>query len=178
MKELRVPLDDNLYRYLSLLEKFKLVKCKEDAVLAAIRIFKKLNMQDWLPYVYRVGNERIFLVGQGMLHDIFNAMTETQLYDVAKISAVKRKILKPFDPELDLLDPENWDVILNELENFGWGKFTRKGEEIMVEFLGVPIIFLKGYLETLFQVDFRIQRTKMKDVYILSKVGRKSEVWR
>lgn len=44
MNELRVQLDDDLYRYLSLLEKFKLVRCKEEAVIAAIRIFKKLNM--------------------------------------------------------------------------------------------------------------------------------------
>lgn len=178
MKELCISLDDELYKYLSLLERFKLIQCKEEAVIAAIRIFKKLNMQDWLPYIYRVGTERVFIVGQRLLHDIFNAMSETQLYDVARVSALKRRILKPFDPELDLLEALNWDVILNELEDFGWGKFTRKGDEIMVEFLGVPIIFLKGYLETLFQVEFRTQKTKMADVYILSKVKNKTEIWR
>ncbi|MCW3991479.1 MAG: hypothetical protein NWE79_02135 [Candidatus Bathyarchaeota archaeon] len=178
MNELRVQLDNDLYRYLSLLEKFKLVRCKEEAVIAAIRIFKKLNMQDWLPYVYRVGTDRVLIVGQGMLHDVFSSISDTRLYAVARVSAIKRKILKPFDPELDLTEPKNWDVVLNELQNFGWGKFTLEGEEIMVEFLGVPIVFLKGYLETLFQVDFSIHMTKTADIYVLSRERSKREVWR
>ncbi len=178
MKEICVPLDDDLYRYLGFLEKLKLIRCKEEAVVAALRIFKKLNMQDWLPYVYRAGPERVLLVGQGMLNDIFNSMSETKLYDVARITALKRKILKPLDPELDLTEPRNWDVVLNELQNFGWGKFTREGSEIMVEFLGVPIIFLKGYLEALFRVEFGVHRTKMADVYVLKRERSRSEVWR
>lgn len=177
MKEVCVQLDDDLYRYLRLLEKFNLVKCKEEAVIAAIRIFKKLNMQDWLPYIYRVGKDRVLIVGQGMLHDVFNSINETRLYAVARTSAIKRKILKPFDPELDLTEPKNWDVVLNELQSFGWGKFTLKGDEIMVEFLGIPIVFLKGYLETLFQVDFSIHMTKTSDIYVLSKDRSKRDVW-
>lgn len=177
MKELHLLIDDDLFRYLNLLEKFKLIRCKEEAVIAAIRIFKKLNMQDWLPYVYRAGSERVLLVGQGLLYDIFSAMTETKLYDVARLSALKRKMLKPFDPELDLTEPENWDVMLNELQNFGWGKFTREGEEIMVEFLAVPIVFLRGYLEALFQVKFKPHKTKMEDVYVLSREQDQSAVW-
>jgi len=178
MNEICVPLDDELHRYLNFLEQLKIVKSREEAVLAALRIFKKLNMQDWLPYVYRAGPERVLLVEQGLLHDIFNSLTETQLYEVARISALKRKILKPFDPALDLTEPKNWGVILNELQNFGWGKFTRDGEEVMAEFLGVPIVFLKGLLETLFEVELAIHITRMKDLYVLKKVGDKAEVWR
>lgn len=176
-KELRIFIDDDLYRYLGLLETFKLIKCKEEAVIAAIRIFKKLNMQDWLPFVYRVGQERVLLVGQGMLYDIFSSISEAKLYDVARISALKRKMLKPFDTELDLTLPENWDVVLNELENFGWGKFTRDGDEIMVEFLAVPLIFLRGYLEALFRVVFSAHDTRMKDVYALKRERDEREVW-
>jgi hypothetical protein len=177
LKELHLLLDDGLFRYLGLLEKFKLVGSKEEAAIAAIRIFKKLNMQDWLPYVYRVGTERVLLIGQGMLYDIFSSMSEAKLYDVARISVLKRKILKPFDPELDLTQSENWDIILNELQDLGWGKFTIKGEEIMVEFLAVPIIFLRGYLEGLFQVKFSTHKTKMEDIYVLRREHNKSEVW-
>ena len=111
MKELHLLLEDDLFRYLNLLEKFKLIRCKEDAAIAAIRIYKKLNMQDWLPYVYRVGSERVLIIGQGTLYDVFSSMSETKLYDIARISALKRKIIKPFDPELDLTEPDNWDVV-------------------------------------------------------------------
>lgn len=176
-RELRLKLDADLYRYLGLLETFKLIRNKEEAVISAIRIYKKLNMQDWLPYVYRVGQERVLMVSQGLLYDIFSSMSEMQLYEIARISAFKRKLLKPFDPELDLEEPENWDVVLNELENFGWGKFTREGDEIMVEFLAVPLVFLRGYLEALFYSTFSTHETRMEDVYVLKRDRAKREAW-
>ncbi len=177
-KEITIPLDDDLDRYFKFLEKIKLVKQKEDAALAALRIYKKLNMHDWLPYVYRSGNERLIILGQGMLHDIFSSLSEPGLYDIARMTALKRKVINPIDPDLDLKEPDNWDVIFNELENMGWGKFTRDGEEIMIEFLGVPIAFLKGYVETLFQVVFKIHQMRSGEVYVLSKEKDRTEIWR
>ncbi|TEU10804.1 hypothetical protein E3J20_03845 [Candidatus Bathyarchaeota archaeon] len=177
-KEITIPLDDDLDRYFKFLEKIKLVKQKEDAALAALRIYKKLNMHDWLPYVYRSGNERLIILGQGMLHDIFTSLSEPGLYDIARMTALKRKVINPIDPDLDLKEPDNWDVIFNELENMGWGKFTRDGEEIMIEFLGVPIAFLKGYVETLFQVVFKIHQMRSGEVYVLSKEKDRTEIWR
>ncbi len=177
-KEITIPLDDDLDRYFKFLERIKLVKQKEDAALAALRIYKKLNMHDWLPYVYRSGNERLIILGQGMLHDIFSSLSEPGLYDIARMTALKRKVINPIDPDLDLKEPNNWDVIFNELENMGWGKFTRDGEEIMIEFLGVPIAFLKGYVETLFQVVFKIHQMRSGEVYVLSKEKDRTEIWR
>ena len=177
-KEITIPLEDDLDRYFKFLERIKLVKQKEDAALAALRIYKKLNMHDWLPYVYRSGNERLIILGQGMLHDIFSSLSEPGLYDIARMTALKRKVINPIDPDLDLKEPNNWDVIFNELENMGWGKFTRDGEEIMIEFLGVPIAFLKGYVETLFQVVFKIHQMRSGEVYVLSKEKDRTEIWR
>jgi hypothetical protein len=177
-KEITIPLDDDLDRYLKFLERIKLVRQREDAALAALRIYKKLNMHDWLPYVYRSGSERLIIMGQGMLHDIFNSVSEPRLYDIARITALKRKVINPIDPDLDLKEADNWDVIFNDLENMGWGKFTRDGDEIMIEFLGVPIAFLKGYVETLFQVEFKIHQSKSGEVYVLSKEKDKAEIWR
>ena len=177
-KEITIPLDDDLDRYFKFLERIKLVRQREDAALAALRIYKKLNMHDWLPYVYRSGSERLIIMGQGMLHDLFTSLSEPRLYDIARITALKRKVINPVDPDLDLKEPDNWDVIFNELENMGWGKFTRDGEEVMIEFLGAPIVFLRGYLETLFQVEFKVHQTKSGEVYVLTKEKDKSEVWR
>jgi hypothetical protein len=177
-KEITIPLDDDLDRYFKFLERIKLVRHREDAALAALRIYKKLNMHDWLPYVYRSGNERLIILGQGMLHDIFTSVSEPRLYDIARVTALKRKVISPIDPDLDLKEPDNWDVILNELENMGWGKFTRDGEEVMIEFLGVPIAFLKGYVETLFQVEFKVHQMRSGEVYVLSKEKDRTEIWR
>jgi len=176
--EFTVRLDDDLKRYLTFLESSRLIKDREEAVLAALRIYKKLNMHEWLQYVYRLGNERILMVSHGMLNDIFTSVSEAQLYEVAHMSAIKRRIVDPFDPELDFGEPSNWGVILNELENLGWAKFSRNGGEIMVEFLGVPIAYLAGYIETLFQVEFSVTRSVDGDVYVLSQTGERPEVWR
>ncbi len=165
--ELTVELDDDLRRYLSFLERIKRIKNKEEAVLAALRIYKKLNMQDWLPYVYRSGTDRLLIVDHGTFNDVLSIMSESRLYDVARATALKRKVLRATDPNLDLTSVDNWEVILSELENHGWGRFTREGEEIMVEFLGVPLTFLRGYLESLFKVKFQARIVKGGELIVL-----------
>ena len=176
--ELRIHLDADLYRYLRFLEKDKYVRNKEEAVLSALRIFKKLNMHEWLPYVYKLGSERILLISQWMLYDILTSISETKLYDIARMTALKRRMFDTLDPDLDLTEPDNWDVILNELENLGWGKFTREGDEVMAELLGVPIMYLKGYLETMFQAEFGVHKTKRDEIYVLSRTRNRMDVWR
>ena len=47
----------------------------------------------------------------------------------------------------------------------------------MVEYLGVPLVFLRGYLEALFRVSFRIHTTKMNEVFVLSKDQDQDEIW-
>ncbi len=165
--EVTIELEDDLRRYLSFLERIKHIKNKEEAVLAALRIYKKLNMHEWLPYVYRSGTERLLIVDHGTFNDILSTIPETRLYDVARATALKRKVLRSADPELDLTSVDNWGIILSELENLGWGKFTQEGREIMVEYLGVPLTFLRGYLESLFRVEFQTHMVKGGELIIL-----------
>jgi len=160
--ELTLRLDDDLKRYLTFLESSRLIRDREEAILAALRIYKKLNMHDWLQYVYRLGDQRILMLSHGMLNDIFTSVSEAQLYDIARMSALKRRVVDPFDP----------------LENLGWGKFSRNSGEVMVEFLGVPIAYLKGYIETLFQAEFSVTRSVDGEVYVLNQEGDRQEVWR
>jgi hypothetical protein len=168
--ELTIDLDDDLRRYLGFLERIKNIKNKEEAALAALRIYKKLNMHDWLPYVYRSGTERLLIVDHGTFNDILSTMSESRLYDVARATALKRKVLRSADPNLDLTSVDNWGIILSELENLGWGRFTRDGNEILVEYLGVPLTFLRGYLESLFRVEFQTHVVKGGELIILRPV--------
>jgi hypothetical protein len=151
---LRVDLSDSLKRYLGYLKKIKYIRDEEEAVESALEIYKKLNMHEWMPYIYRSGNERLLIISHGMFNDILSTIPESRLYDLAKSIALKRKVLRTFDPNLDLTQVDNWGIILNEMENMGWGKFTRDGDEIKIEYPGIPHIFVKGYLEALFNVKF------------------------
>ena len=175
--DLKLRLDEDLKRYIRFLERIKHVKDKEETAISALRIFKKLNMHEWMPYIYRNGSERILIVSQGMLNDVFSAMSEEKLYQVARTTALKRKVLESFDPELDLGDIDNWDVILNELENMGWGRFIRDETEIMIEFLGVPLTFIRGYLEMLFKVEFKCHTAKQGELMVLSCISTQPIPW-
>ncbi len=168
--ELVIDLDDDLSRYLSFLERIKRIKNKEEAVLTALRIYKKLNMHDWLPYVYRSGTERLLIVDHGTFNDILSTMSESRLYDVARATALKRKVLRSADPNLDLTSVDNWGIILSELENLGLLFKQKTAYEIMVEFLGVPLTFLRGYLESLFRVEFQTHVVKGGELIILNPV--------
>ncbi len=164
---LSIELDEDLRRYLNFLVGIKHIGSGEEAALAALRIFKKLNMHTWLPYVYQNGSERLLIVGHGLFNDVLSTMQSSKLYAVARATALNRKVFYSVDPELDLSRVDNWGVVLNELENYGWGKFTRDGEEVKVEYLGVPVIFLKGFLESLFGVVFQVHQVRSGEMIVL-----------
>jgi len=166
---LEVPLDKGLFNYLSFLEKIQRIANKEQAVLAALRIFKKLNMHDWLPIVYRIGFERIIIIPSSIINDLLSSIDETTLDKTSRLTAINRKSFDLFDHELDLTIFDNWGVILNEMEDFGWGSFTLQSSYIEAKQLALPITFLKGYLETLFKVEFTIMQ-ESPEVYILKLV--------
>jgi hypothetical protein len=153
---IEVPLDKDLFNYLSFLEKINRIETKEEAILSALRIFKKLNMQDWLPILYRVGHERVIILPKGIINDLISTMDETTIEKISKMIAMNRKTFDVFDHELDLSISSNWGIILNEMQDFGWGSFTLQNSKIIAKQLALPITFLKGYLETLFKVDFKI----------------------
>ena len=168
---LNIQLDNELKRYLDFLVSIRHIESNEEATLAALRIFKKLSMHQWLPYIYRNSSDRLLIVGHGMFNDILSAVPESQVYDIAKATAINRKVLYSYDPELDLKSIDNWGIILQELEDYGWGKFTRKDREIKAEYLGVPIQFLRGYLESLFGTEFQVHRGKWDELITLSPSG-------
>gem|GEM_PF-591790 len=172
-RELTVRLDKSLYNYLGFLESSRRIDSKEEAVLAALRIFKKLNMQDWFPHVYRMGQERVLIVAQGIMDDLLSTMSDPRLYRVSGMIARNRKALDVFDHELDLSTSDNWGVILNELENCGWGKFTLEGGEIKVEHLALPMTFIRGYLDTLFNVKLIAQEDEEGRIRLTLQEGKK-----
>lgn len=164
--KLEVPLDKELHNYLSFLEKINRIESKEEAILAALRIFKKLNMQDWLPIIYRVAHERVIILPIGIINDLISTMDEPTIEKTSKMIAMNRKSFDVFDHELDLTISDNWGIILNEMQDFGWGSFTLQSPKIIAKQLALPITFLKGYLETLFKVDFTITQ-ESSESYIL-----------
>jgi hypothetical protein len=172
---LTVNLDKNLFNYLGFLEKSRRIDSKEEAVLAALRIFMKLNMQDWFPFVYRMGQERVLIVTQGIMNDLFSTMSNSRLYRVSSTIARNRKTLDILDHELDLTIQDNWNVILNELENYGWGKFTLQEDEISVEYLAVPLPFIRGYLETLFHAKLEAEVGEEGQITLISRSIKKRE---
>lgn len=178
MKTLNVKISDNLYNYLSFLEKTKFIKSKEEAVDKALRFFRRLAIHNWLPNVYRIDGDRVVLIERGMFLDILEAMTEDQIYNVGRISALKRKVMKPDLRGVNLSRPTNWDIVLKELQNLGWGKFTRVENEIKVEYCAVHTLYLRGYLEMMFRVELKEHKTEIPGLVVFIAGEPKMEAWR
>ncbi len=173
MKQLTITLDDDLYRYLCFLEKRRMIRSKDQAVISSLEFYKMLAMHDWLPYIYRFGGGRAILVDASALKDVFQAMTDEETYNAAKMAAFKRKLTNPILQNVDLSNPDNWPLILREMELMGWGKFTKIRNEIKVELCALPLPYILGYLETLFATSFRHHRTRITDVNVLVAEGKK-----
>lgn len=167
MKKITVNISDDLYKYVSFLEKTHFVRSKEEAVSTALEFYRRLSLHDWLPYTYRMGGGRVLIMDSTMLADLFHALTNREIYNAAGATAFKRKIINPFFKDVDFSSPENWSLVLKELEIMGWGKFRRFRNEIRVEFCVVPIPYLLGYFETMFGFEFKIHPAKIANVTVL-----------
>jgi len=178
VKSLTVDLDDDTYNYLEFLERTRFIRSKEEAIQKSLTLFKKLSMHDWLPDVYRIGNTRIVLMDRGMLLDIFELLTEFETYRAGSMTALKRKALKPEFRDIDLTKPANWLIVLKELENFGWGNFSKVENEIKVENCAVPTQYLRGYLESMFKVELEEHRTQVEGLTVFLARRPRREEWR
>ena len=178
MKELSIDLDDDLYFYLELLERTLFIKSKEEAVKKSLTLFKDLGMHDWMPNLYRIGSSRVIIMERGMLLDIFELLTEHETYRAGTLTAMKRKVLKPEFRDINLTKTANWMIVLKELQNLGWGVFTKTDNEIKVENSAVPTNYLRGYLETMFKVEMVEHQTKVEGLVVLIAGERKLDAWR
>jgi hypothetical protein len=178
MKNLDVGLDEDVYDYLDFLERTRFIKSKEEAIRKAMLLFRKLSMHDWLPDLYRIGSNRVIVMDRGMLLDIFELLSEPEIYRAGQLTALKRKVLKPEFRDIDLTKRANWSIVLKELENLGWGVFSRVGKEIKVEQSAVPTEYLRGYLETMFKVELEEHHTKVEGLTVFIAARPKLDTWR
>jgi len=178
MKSLMVDLDDDTYNYLEFLERMMFIRSKDEAVQKALTLFKRLSMHDWLPDIYRIGDSRIILMDRGMLLDIFELLTEFEIYRAGNLTAIKRKVMKPEFRDIDLTKPSNWMIVLKELENFGWGTFSKVGNEIKVEHCAVPTQYIRGYLESMFKMELEEHRTRVEGLTVFIARRPRLDTWR
>ena len=177
MKEVTISIDDDLYNYLEFLERTMYIKNKDEAFHTALLLFKKLSMHDWLPDIYRIGDNRVIMMDHGMLLDLFESLTEPELYRVGSMTAFKRKVLKPEFRDINLTKKGNWPLVYNELNNLGWGVFERVEDEIKIEGSAIPAAYLRGYLETLFKVTLEEHQTKVENLIVFKITKPRPNTW-
>jgi hypothetical protein len=177
MREFKVEIDNDLFNYLDFLERTRFIKNKNEALHKSLLLFKKLSMHDWLPDIYRIGENRVIIMDRAMLLDLFESLTEVEIYRIGSTTALKRKVLKPEFRDINLTNKGNWPLVLNELQNLGWGTFERIEDEIKVENTAVPAPYLRGYLETMFKVNLEEHHTNIADLIIFRVTTQKREAW-
>jgi len=145
VKEVTVEVDDDLYNYLEFLERTRYIKNKSQAIHKALLLFRSLSMHDWLPDIYRIGENRVIIMDKGMLLDLFESLTENEIYRAGSMTALKRKVLNPEFRDINLTKKANWSLVLNELQNLGWGTFEKVEDEIKIEKgIGSIVVTEKG----------------------------------
>jgi hypothetical protein len=166
MTQVTLTIPDNLYRYLSFLEKSRFISNIGEATITALEYYKTLAMHDWFPFVYRMGGSRVVLMDTTMILDFFHLLNNQEILNAAKTSAMKRKVTNPFFRDVDFARPENWPIALREMEIMGWGKFSHLKSDIRVESCILPPIYLQGYLEGMFSWSFKYQRDKTSNAML------------
>ncbi|MCK5671688.1 hypothetical protein KAI10_09915 [Candidatus Bathyarchaeota archaeon] len=177
MREFKVNIDEDLFNYLEFLERTRYIKNKNEALHRALLLYKKLSMHEWLPEIYRIGDQRVIIMDRGMLLDLFESLSEVENYRAGSSTALKRKVLKPEFRDINLTQKANWPLVLNELQKMGWGTFQRVEDEIKIENSAVPSTYLRGYLETMFKVTLEEHHTKIDGLLIFRVIKTKPDAW-
>jgi len=175
LKEVTFTISDDLYRYLSFLEKSRYIKNKEEAISTALEFYKMLAMHDWLPFTYRMGGGRTMLMDTTMILDFFHLLTNQEILNAARTSALKRKVTNPFFKDIDFSLQGNWSIVLREMEIMGWGKFSRVENKIKVESCILPAHYLRGYFEGMFGQQFSYAPSKTLNVMVFVGSKKKKE---
>lgn len=178
MKEVTFAISDDLYRYLSFLEKSRFIKSKEEAMNTALEFYKRLAIHDWLPFTYRMGGGRIILMDTTMILDFFHLLTNQEILNAARTSALKRKVTNLFFKDVNFSNTENWSMVLREMEIMGWGKFTQSRNRIQVESCILPAIYLQGYFEGMFGQQFSYRPSKIPNIMIFISEKKKTKMER
>lgn len=166
MKEVVITVSDDLYNYLTFLEKSRFIKSKEEALSTALEFYKRLAMHDWLPYTYRMGGGRILLMDTSMITDLFHGLSNREIFNAAKATALKRKLTNEFFRDVDFTEAQNWGVVLKELEIMGWGVFSPFRDEIKVEHCPLPSPYLEGYFEGMFGFQFERHPSRIPNINV------------
>jgi len=172
-----VEIDSDLYNYLEFLEQTQFINNKNEALHKSLLMFKKLSMHDWLPDIYRFGEKRAIIMDKGMLLDLFEFMSDFEIYRIGSTTALKRKILKPEFRDINLTNKRNWPIVFNELHNLGWGNFECIDDEIKVVSPAIPIPYLRGYLETMLKVKLVEHKTRTNDISVFKVSKPILEAW-
>lgn len=117
------------------------------------------------------------LMDTTMVLDFFHLLTNQEIFDAARTSALKRKVTNPFFRDIDFSNPQNWPIVLREMEIMGWGKFKRFGDNIEVESCTLPAPYLQGYFEGMLGLHFELSSSRTAG--IMSFAGQKmGEPWK
>jgi hypothetical protein len=172
LKRIVAEIPEDINNYLSFLVEQKFISSKSQALNTAIKMFKALSMHEWRPAIYKINGSRIVLIEASILNDFMQKLSSKELKRIARLTAIRKRLMNPDFKDYDPSNPESWDLILNELEAMGWGSFKHIDDEIRIEFCAVPLVYIIEYLEVMFDVVFEVFKTKSKDIAIL-KVRRR-----
>jgi len=167
LMSLTISLPEEMDRYLRFLEKARFIKNRKQAVLASLEFFKRLGMHDWLPYIYRVGGFRVALVDTSFLSEVFQLLSDAELFGLGRKLGLRKKDENPIYTELDTRLVENWPIVLRDLEILGWGKFELFGNEVKIESCCMPTPFILGFFEGIFDTPFKPYFTKIQDIIVM-----------
>lgn len=172
--ELKIKIPEDLYKYLVFLEKQCFIESIDKAVISAFEVYKMFSMHEWLPYIYRMGGRRVVLMDTGAVKDLLQVFGSQRMRVIARLTAIKRKMMDPMFDGVDFSKTDNWGIVLKELETLGWGKFTQVKNEVKIEFCALPLPYVMGYLEGMFNVRFKVHYTKIPETVVLIGYRRKS----
>jgi Arc/MetJ-type ribon-helix-helix transcriptional regulator len=131
----------------------------------AVRWFLDFTVHEWTERGIYLNNVRILLQSETVSSLFFSKLTPGDQYELGKTAGSQAPVSDVLKIEygVDPTDKENRELIFELLESYGWGSFRDQGEMIVIGSPFYPAPFLRGYFETLLDLDLQLVETNVKD---------------
>ncbi|MBD3158052.1 MAG: ribbon-helix-helix protein, CopG family [Candidatus Lokiarchaeota archaeon] len=164
-KIISVTMSQSLVKRIDELVKERVARSRAQMIEDAVRKFLDFTVHKWTERGLYVNTFRFALESESQVSLFFSTLTPDDQYELGRTAGKQAPIadiVKLFYGT-DIKKEEGLMLAMERLEEYGWGSISLHDDLIVISSPFYPAHFLKGYFESLLDIDLELMETNVKE---------------
>jgi len=164
-KIISVTMSQSLVKRIDELVKERVARSRAQMIEDAVRKFLDFTVHKWTERGLYVNTFRFALESESQVSLFFSTLTPDDQYELGRTAGKQAPIadiVKLFYGT-DIKEEEGLMLAMERLEEYGWGSINLHDDLIVISSPFYPAHFLKGYFESLLDIDLELMETNVKE---------------